>query len=85
MVLRDSANAMGEVGATITFVADMPGETQTLPSAIYAALQVPGGEAPALRLVVISTVVAMSALALSEVLTRRVSRRLGAEGKNRGA
>lgn len=84
-VLLCFAKAMGEFGATITFVANIPGETQTLPSAIYAALQVPGGEAPALRLVVISTVVAMSALALSEVLTRRVSRRLGAEGKNRGA
>lgn len=84
-VLLCFAKAMGEFGATITFVANIPGETQTLPSAIYAALQVPGGEAPALRLVVISTVVAMSALFLSEVLTRRVARKLGAEGKSRGA
>ncbi|MEC8040897.1 MAG: molybdate ABC transporter permease subunit, partial [Pseudomonadota bacterium] len=53
------AKAMGEFGATITFVSNIPGETQTLPSAIYAFLQVPGGEASALRLVIISVVIAM--------------------------
>jgi molybdate transport system permease protein len=71
------AKAMGEFGATITFVSNIPGQTQTLPSAIYAFLQVPGAENSALRLVVISVVVAMGALLLSEFLSRRVARRIG--------
>lgn len=68
------AKAMGEFGATITFVSNIPGQTQTLPSAIYAFLQVPGGEASALRLVGLSVVLAMGALLLSEALARRVKR-----------
>ena len=71
------AKAMGEFGATITFVSNIPGETQTLPSAIYAALQVPGGESGAMRLVWVSGAVAMGALCLSEWLARRVQRRIG--------
>ncbi|WP_412565543.1 molybdate ABC transporter permease subunit [Thalassobius sp. MITS945101] len=71
------AKAMGEFGATITFVSNIPGATQTLPSAIYAFLQVPGGEASALRLVVISVLIAMGALVLSEVLARRAAKRVG--------
>lgn len=71
------AKAMGEFGATITFVSNIPGQTQTLPSAIYAFLQVPGGETPALRLVVVSVAVAMGALIFSELLARRAARRLG--------
>jgi molybdate transport system permease protein len=70
------AKAMGEFGATITFVANIPGETQTLPTAIYSFLQVPGGDAAALRLVAISVAVAMGALALSEWLSRRVAARI---------
>lgn len=70
------AKAMGEFGATITFVSNIPGQTQTLPTAIYAFLQVPGGEAAALRLVVISIIVAMAALLLSEFVARRVARRV---------
>lgn len=70
------AKAMGEFGATITFVANIPGQTQTLPSAIYAFLQVPGGDASALRLVVISVAIAMLALAGSEFLSRAVARRV---------
>ena len=70
------AKAMGEFGATITFVANIPGETQTLPTAIYSFLQVPGGDGAALRLVVISVAVAMFALALSEWLSRRVAARI---------
>lgn len=70
------AKAMGEFGATITFVSNIPGRTQTLPSAIYAFLQVPGGESAAARLVVISIVIAMGALLLSEVLGRRIARRV---------
>ncbi|MHA6325539.1 molybdate ABC transporter permease subunit [Roseivivax sp. CAU 1753] len=70
------AKAMGEFGATITFVSNIPGETQTLPSAIYAFLQVPGGEDAAMMLVAISIGIAMAALAVSEVLARRVARRV---------
>lgn len=71
------AKAMGEFGATITFVSNIPGQTQTLPSAIYAFLQVPGGEASALRLVLVSVVIAMGALILSELLARRAAKRIG--------
>jgi len=67
------AKAMGEFGATITFVSNIPGETQTLPSAIYTLTQVPGGDAAALRLTLISIAIAMGALLFSEVLARRVS------------
>ena len=68
------AKAMGEFGATITFVSNIPGETQTLPSAIYGFLQVPGGESSALRLVIVSIVVAMAALFASEFVSRRIAR-----------
>ena len=74
------AKAMGEFGATITFVSNIPGQTQTLPSAIYAFLQVPGGDASAFRLVVISIVLAMGALVLSEWLARRVSGKVSGRG-----
>jgi molybdate transport system permease protein len=70
------AKAMGEFGATITFVAAIPGQTQTLPSAIYAFLQVPGGEGPAFRLVLLAVGVAMGALLLSEWVSRAVARRI---------
>lgn len=68
------AKAMGEFGATITFVSNIPGQTQTLPSAIYAFLQVPGGEAQAARLVAVAVAIAMAALLLSEWVGRRVAR-----------
>lgn len=70
------AKAMGEFGATITFVSNIPGQTQTVPSAIYAFLQAPGGEPAALRLVVVSVVVAMGALLASEWLARRAAKRV---------
>ena len=70
------AKAMGEFGATITFVSNIPGETQTLPSAIYAFLQVPGGEGPAARLVIVSILIAMTALLASEWMARAVARRI---------
>ena len=73
------AKAMGEFGATITFVSNIPGQTQTLPSAIYAALQVPGGEAQAFRLVLVSIAVAMAALILSEWVSQAVARRIGGQ------
>ncbi len=71
------AKAMGEFGATITFVSNIPGQTRTMPSAIYAFLQVPGGEDAALRLVAVSVAVAMAALLLSEVIARRLAKRVG--------
>ncbi len=71
------AKAMGEFGATITFVSNIPGQTRTVPSAIYAFLQVPGGEGSAMKLVIVSVVVAMSALLLSELIGRRVAARVG--------
>lgn len=72
------AKAMGEFGATITFVSSIPGQTQTLPSAIYTFLQVPGGESAALRLTLVSIALAVLALLLSEALARRAANRLGA-------
>ncbi|TBN41221.1 molybdate ABC transporter permease subunit [Paracoccus subflavus] len=70
------AKAMGEFGATITFVSNIPGQTQTLPSAIYAVLQVPGGEAAAARLVATAIAIAIAALFLSEWLSRAIARRI---------
>ncbi len=72
------ARSMGEFGATITFVANIPGETQTLPSAIYTFTQVPGGEGDALKLTLVSVAVSTTALILSEMLARGVARRLAA-------
>jgi molybdate transport system permease protein len=70
-VLLSFARSLGEFGATITFVSNIPGETQTLPLAIYGATQVPGGEAAALRLSAISVILSLGALAASEWLSRR--------------
>jgi molybdate transport system permease protein len=71
------AACLGEFGAVITFAANIPGQTQTLPLAIYAALQAPGGDALALRLSLISFAIAMVALAASESLARRAQRLAG--------
>lgn len=70
------AKAMGEFGATITFVANIPGQTQTLPSAIWSALQIPGGESQAIAMVVMACAVALGAVVLSEALARRVAARI---------
>lgn len=70
------AKAMGEFGATITFVSNIPGETQTLSSAIYTFTQVPGGDAGALRLTIVSIVISMAALMLSEFLAGMAARRV---------
>ena len=72
------AKAMGEFGATITFVSNIPGETQTLPTAIYAYTQVPGGDPQALRLTAISVMISLAALMASEVLARRAGQRIAA-------
>ncbi len=68
------AKALGEFGATITFVSAIPGETQTLPAALYAYTQVPGGEAGALRLSLVAVAIAVVAVLASELLTRRAGR-----------
>ena len=65
------ARSIGEFGATITFVSNIPGETRTLPLAIYSALQVPGGEAMVTRLALLSVALSLGALILSEYLVRR--------------
>jgi len=71
------ARALGEFGATITFVSNIPGVTQTLPLALYSAVQQPGGEAAALRLMILSLILAFAALGLSEYLARRLKKRIG--------
>ena len=70
------ARALGEFGATITFVSNIPGETQTLPVAIYTLLQVPGGDLAAFRLTLVSIAISLAALLVSEVLIERASRRV---------
>jgi molybdate transport system permease protein len=70
------AKAIGEFGATITFVSNIPGETQTISSAIYSLIQTPDGDAAALRLVVVSIVIAVAALIGSEWFARRATQRL---------
>ncbi|WP_270937411.1 molybdate ABC transporter permease subunit [Falsiroseomonas oryzae] len=71
------AAGLGEFGAVITFASNIPGETQTLPLAIYAATQTPGGEAVAARLAAISFALAVGGLLLAELLARRMGRWLG--------
>ena len=70
------ARALGEFGATITFVSAIPGETTTLPIALYGLAQIPGREAEALRLVVLSILIAFAALLFSEIVARRVRKRI---------
>ena len=70
------ARSISEFGATITFVSNIPGETSTLPLALYTLTQVPGGEAAAWRLAALSVALALAALTVSELLARRLSRRL---------
>ncbi len=70
------ARALGEFGATIAFVGNIPGQTQTLPLALYSALQLPGGEEAAWRIVLISTLFAVALLGLSELSNRFLTRRL---------
>ncbi len=72
------ARSMGEFGATITFVSNIPGETQTLPTLIYTLTQVPGGDAAAFRLTLISVAISLAALLASEALARRLQQRLRA-------
>lgn len=75
-VLLSFARGLGEFGATITFVSNIPGETQTLPLAIYSFTQVPGGDDQALRLCIFSALLSVAALFVSEVLARRTNLKL---------
>jgi molybdate transport system permease protein len=70
------ARALGEFGATITFVSNIPGETQTISAAIYTLTQVPGGDAAALQLVIVAVIISLGALVASEWFTRRATARL---------
>lgn len=69
--------SLGEFGAVITFVSNIPGETQTLPLALYTAIQTPDGDAAAARLALLSVALGFSGLVLAELLARTVRRRLG--------
>ncbi len=71
------ARSLGEFGATITFVSNIPGETQTLPLALYNFTQIPGDQTPAIRLLVISIILAFGALIASDILARKLTKRLG--------
>ena len=73
------AKAMGEFGATITFVSNIPGETQTLSAAIYTFTQVPGGDSGAMRLTLVAIVISMVALVASEMLAQRIGRKVRLE------
>jgi molybdate transport system permease protein len=74
--LLSFARGLGEFGATITFVSNIPGETRTLPLAIYSYTQTPTGDAQALRLSIIAIVLSLAALYVSEVLVRRATKRV---------
>ncbi|WP_442755704.1 molybdate ABC transporter permease subunit [Methylocystis sp. JAN1] len=71
------AKALGEFGATITFVSNIPGETQTISAAIYSYTQTPGGDENAMRLTLVAVFIALSALVASEVVQWRAEKRLG--------
>jgi molybdate transport system permease protein len=73
------ARSMGEFGATITFVSNIPGETQTLPTLIYTFTQVPGGDAGALRLTLISLAISLTAVLASEWIAQQIGRRVRAD------
>jgi molybdate transport system permease protein len=76
-IVLSFARALGEFGATITFVSNIPGETRTLPIALYTLTQTPDGEAAAARLALIAVGLALAAVVASEWLARRLARRLG--------
>jgi molybdate transport system permease protein len=75
-IILTYVKALGEFGATITFVSNIPGQTQTLSLAIYSLLQTPDGDASALRLILLSIALALAALLVSELLARRLTRRV---------
>jgi len=72
-IILGFARSLGEFGATITFVSDVPGETRTLPIAIYAAMQMPDGDMMVTRFAILSTMLSLGALMLSEIMVRRIA------------
>jgi molybdate transport system permease protein len=78
------ARSLGEFGATITFVSNIPGQTRTLPLALYSVMQTPGGEDAAVRLVLISIALALAAIFASEIIARRLTARLTGKKPRRG-
>jgi molybdate transport system permease protein len=82
-MLLSFARGLGEFGATITFVSNIPGETRTLPLAIYTYTQVPAGDGPALRLSLIAVALSLAALFVSEVMVRRATRRIMGDDADR--
>lgn len=82
-MLLSFARSLGEFGATITFVSNIPGETRTLPLAIYSYTQVPAGDGPALRLSLIAVALSLAALFVSEVMVRRATRRITGDDTDR--
>jgi len=78
-MLLSFARSLGEFGATITFVSNIPGETRTLPLAIYTYTQTPAGDAAAMRLSVLAVLLSLAALYVSEVMVRRAARRVAGE------
>ncbi len=78
-IMLSFARSLGEFGATISFVSNIPGETQTIPLAMFNFIETPGAEAEAARLCVISIVIALTSLLFSEWLSRRIKQRLGQE------
>jgi molybdate transport system permease protein len=79
-VILSFARALGEFGATITFVSNIPGETQTIAAAIYSDTQAPGGDAAALRLTLVSIVISLGAVMASDLVQRGIEKRLAANG-----
>ncbi len=75
-MLLSFARSLGEFGATITFVSNIPGETRTVPIAIYSYTQVPGGDLQALRLSIVAVVLSLGALLVSEIMVRRATARV---------
>lgn len=78
------SRSLGEFGATITFVGNIEGETRTLPLAIYTYTQIPGGDIAAMRLVILSMVIALGALMISDILERKATQRIGRGIKDNG-
>ncbi len=74
--LLSFARSLGEFGATITFVSNIPGETQTMPLALYSLINTPGGESGASRLVMAAVILSLMALIVSEIMAKRISRRM---------
>jgi len=78
------SRSLGEFGATITFVGNIEGETRTLPLAIYTYTQIPGGDLAAMRLVILSMIIALSALMISDLLERKATKNIGRGLREKG-